>query len=299
LQVATYVPIACPTVDIDGQDIIAVADPNKSDIYIPEDEYDYDSRDGVDHEEYFVINKVLHCYKKQYKIQWGNPSIRACYTTLDPVEITSLPVAVPASKTISVDHDQPIITTTESDKPITITTPPKRITTKTIPSYSAINNTTSNIVTTKTIPTPSKRITTTSTVSVYTTSYPSNIDDGYTTECNILDKYVTLTTSLNSPTETNVPVYSLVPKTYEICVKTRKVCKTLVSDALLQVATYVPIACPTVDIDGQDIIAVADPNQKDIYIPEIEYDYNSRDGVDHEEYFVINKVLHCYKKQYK
>jgi len=304
MEVASYIPIACPSQYIDGQEITAVADPNQNDIYIPEEEYNYYSLDGVDHEEYFIIDKVLYCYNKHYEVKWTNPSVRACYTTLDPVEITATPTV--SSKTIP--NDQPIITTTQNatngktlkaypsnePTPEVNTIPTKKITTKTVPK-----------TITKTIPVyrlfdtnSSQRITTT-TIPVDSSS--SSTSDEYFTECDTLKSYTTVTTTLNSPTETdalNVPIYTLVPKTYELCIKEKKSCEADNSEAFMEKVSYFQINCPLQYIDGENIIAVSDPYESDLHFYD-EFNNDSSMGVDHKEYYILDKVLYCFEKEYR
>jgi len=78
------------------------------------------------------------------------------------------------------------------------------------------------IVNTITFPTKTVTSDVYTTDSVYNSSTPSVIDDEYITDCDTVNLYASVTTSLSSPTITdalNGPIFSLIPKTYELCVK--------------------------------------------------------------------------------
>jgi len=146
--------------------------------------------------------------------------------------------------------------------------------------------------------TPPKTVTTT-TKTKATKTLPNNPKSiPYTTRCSTEQKLATITTSINgSPTD--VPVYTIVPKSYEHCTKITNVCssRVVIYDFMpVETAIFTPIECPSIEL-SQDIVAIADPDQ--INTPKIERTLTpSVQNVNHTEYRIVDKTLYCYDAQY-
>jgi len=289
--VAKYSPITCPNVE-PNQEIVAVADPNQENIYIPQGQVTQGSVQdiNVNQTEYFVHENTLYCYEKYYTTdRFGGKRVDDCVTTLEPVEVTTeIPVTTVPSETHTIETltvETLTVETLTVETPVPTTTPPKIVTT----------------TPTKIVTTPPKIVTTTTTTTTVTKTLPSTKNPKsipYTTSCRTEQKLATITTSLNGA-PTDIPVYTIVPKSYEHCTKYTNVCsgRVIIYDFMpVETATFNPIACPDIELN-QDIVAIADPDQ--INTPKIQNTLTpSIKNVNHTEYHIQDKTLYCYEAQY-
>jgi len=205
----------------------------------------------------------------------------------------------PKAKTTKTPPGNLYQITSSSRQPITSTStkePPKAKTTKAPPrnqhQISSSPSATSEIIT------ATSEVEIISTVSPTSTKAPKSIP--YTTTCSTEEGYATITTSL-SGSPTDVPVYTIVPKLYEHCIKYTNMCKnmqTFYDFITTEVATYSPVTCPDIELT-QDIVAIADPDQENIYIPKRGSTLNpSTKGANHTEFHIYENTLYCFEKQY-
>ncbi|ORX80521.1 hypothetical protein BCR32DRAFT_300085 [Anaeromyces robustus] len=142
---------------------------------------------------------------------------------------------------------------------------------------------------------------------IKSSSFPHKVvpSKTYTTQCST--KKTCNIVSTRAPLKSNgsiIPVYTAIPKIYELCTKRDLDCfgNNLPVRRGLKKISYIPVECENIEIpktNNQYVTVIADPNQKDVYIPEDQLVLDSVIQNNNTEYIIHDKTLHCYKKHYE